>query len=53
MKYIVKFSGFHYVEANSPEEALEKGMRGDEAAYSETQVEFVQEVDDFVVQMED
>lgn len=53
MKYKVSFSGFHYVEENSPEEAEEKAMYEDEAIYSETSVESIEEVDEFSVCLED
>lgn len=52
MKYIVKFSGFHYVEADSLEEAKRKAMY-DEVVYSELQVDLVEEVDEFIVDMEE
>ena len=49
MKYKVCFSGFHYVEADTPEEAEEKSMYDDEAIYSEQMVESIEEVDEFCV----
>ena len=48
MKYVVNFSGFHYVEADSIEEAKQKAMY-DEVIYSELQVDLVEEVDEFTV----
>lgn len=53
MKYKVSFSGFHYVEADSEDEAEEKAMYEDEAFYSEKHVDMIEEVDDFVVETED
>lgn len=53
MKYKVSFSGFHYVEANSPEEAEEKATYEDDAIYSESQVDDIEEVDEFFVMLED
>lgn len=53
MKYKVTFSGFHYVEADSPEEAEEKAMYEDGAIYSESTVESIEEVDEFSVCLED
>ena len=52
MKYVVNFSGFHYVEADSIEEAKQKAMY-DEVIYSELQVDLVEEVDEFTVDMEE
>lgn len=49
MKYKVSYSGFHYVEADSPEEAEEKAMYEDESVYSENRVERIEEVDEFTV----
>lgn len=49
MKYKVSYSGFHYVEAASPEEAEEKAMYEDESVYSENRVESIEEVDEFTV----
>lgn len=53
MKYKVSFSGFTYVEADSPEEAEEKAMYEDDAVYEEKKCESVEEVDEFVVSLED
>lgn len=52
MKYKVSFRGFHYVEADSPEEAKEKAMYEDEAIYSEQEIESIEEVDEFSVMLE-
>lgn len=52
MKYKVSFSGFHYVEANSPEEAEEKAMYEDDAIYSESQVDDIEEIEEFSVYLE-
>lgn len=49
MKYKVTFSGFHYVEADSPEDAEEKAMYEDESIYSEQKVESVEEINEFLV----
>ena len=38
MKYKVSFSGFAYVDADSPEEAEEKAMYEDDAVYEEKSV---------------
>lgn len=48
MKYKVSFSGFHYVEADSPEEAQLKSEYED-TVYSESQVDSVEQVEDFYV----
>lgn len=49
-KYKVSFSGFAYVEADSPEEAEELFHEEETAVvYSEYQADSVEEVDDFVV----
>jgi hypothetical protein len=50
MKYIVNFSGFAYVEADSEEEAMEKYFDGEEV-YKEENSPTVEEVDDFFVYM--
>ena len=52
MKYKVSFSGFAYVEADSPEEAEEKAMYEDNAVYEEKKCESVEEVDEFTVSLE-
>ena len=49
MKYKVNFSGFAYVEAESKEEAREKVLYEDDAIYSETQVDNIEEIDEFEV----
>ena len=49
LKYKVSFSGFAYVEADSPEEAEEKAMYEDDAVYEEKKCESVEEVDEFVL----
>lgn len=49
MKYKVNFSGFAYVKADSEEEAREKVLYEDDAIYSETQVDNIEEVDEFEV----
>lgn len=51
MKYKVNFSGFAYVEADSEEEAREKVLYKDDAIYSETQVDNIEEVDEFEVNL--
>ena len=51
MKYKVNFSGFAYVEANSEEEAKEKVLHEDDVIYSETQVDYIEEVDEFEVKL--
>lgn len=53
MKYKVTFGGFHYVEADSPEEAEEKAMYEDESIYSEKSVVSIEEVNEFFVMIED
>lgn len=53
MKYKVSFYGFHYVEADSPEEAEEKAMYEDEAVYSEQEIEGIEEVNEFSLTLED
>lgn len=53
MKYKVNFSGFAYVEADSEEEAEEKAMYEDDAIYEEKKCESIEEIDEFVVILED
>lgn len=53
MKYKVSYSGFYYVEADSPEDAEEKTMYKEDAVYSEKSVESIEEVEDFAVCLED
>ena len=53
MKYKVSFSGWSYVEAESPEEAEEKAMYEDDAVYEEKECESIEEVDEFTVSLED
>lgn len=53
MKYKVCFSGFHYVEADSPEEVEELAMYMDESVYSEQKVESITEVEEFSVRIDD
>ena len=48
-KYKVSFSGFAYIEANDEEEAKDL-LYFDEFSYKETQIDEVEEVDDFVVE---
>lgn len=52
MKYKVSYSGFYYVEADSPEEAAEKAVYEDDAVYNEVSVESIEEVDQFVICLE-
>lgn len=52
MKYKVSYSGFYYVEADSPEEAEEKAVYEDAAIYNEVSVEKIEEVDEFFVCLE-
>lgn len=47
-KYKISYTGFAYVEANSPEEAEEK-YNYEEHIYEETCIESVEKVDKFVV----
>ena len=51
MKYKVNFSGFAYVEADSKEEAKEKVLYEDDAIYSETQVDNIEEIEEFEVKI--
>lgn len=51
MKYKVSYTGFAYVEADSEEEAREKVLYEDDAIYSETQVDNIEEVDEFEVNL--
>ena len=53
MKYRVSYSGWAYVEADSPEEAEEKVMYEDDAIYDEKECVSVEEVDEFAVSLED
>lgn len=48
-KYRVDFTGFVYVEADSPEEALDIAQDG-EGIYEEQNWEHAQEIDDFIVE---
>lgn len=50
MKYRVNFSGLAYVEANDTKEAEDKFKCGD-TAYEEYEVDDVELVDDFVVEI--
>ncbi|MBQ9082037.1 MAG: hypothetical protein IJY28_00890 [Clostridia bacterium] len=50
MKYKVCFSGFAYVEADTPEEAEELFLDDDDV-YRDEQVDSAEEVDEFIVQM--
>lgn len=52
MKYVVKFRGFHYVEADSIDEANEKVMF-DDVVCTEMHVDSIEEVDDFTVCLEE
>lgn len=51
MKYKVSFTGWAYVEADSEEEAREKVMYEDDAIYKEEECTSVEEMDDFVVNL--
>lgn len=51
MEYKVNFSGFAYVKADSEEEAREKVLYEADAIYSETQVDNIEEVDEFEVNL--
>lgn len=53
MKYRISFSGLAYVEADSEEEAEEKVMYEDDTVYEERECISVDEVDEFVVCLED
>jgi len=48
-KYKVRFSGFAYVEANSPEEAMDEYEWS--AIYEEISVDSVEEVEEFGVRI--
>ena len=50
MKYMVAYTGFHYVEADSEEEAMEK-VDDDMAAYSEYSYNDPVVVDEFTVRL--
>ena len=50
-KYKGSYSGFVYVEADTADEAKEKVLEEVEEIYSEKQIDFVIEVDEFVVEM--
>ena len=50
MKYRVDFSGFAYVEADSPAEALDK-YENDDTLYEESKVYDPVEVDEFTVDL--
>ena len=52
VRYKVSYSGFYYVEADSPEEAAEKAVYEDAAIYNEVSVEKIEEVDEFSVRLE-
>lgn len=49
MKYKVFYTGFAYIETDSKEEAREKVLWEDDTIYSETQVDNIEEVDEFEV----
>lgn len=49
-KYKVYYSGFAYVEANNPEEAKDNCFDGF-TVYEEEQIDNVEEVDDFFVEL--
>ena len=49
MKYKIPFTGFAYVEADSPEEALDLAEGGD-TFYEETEFENPVEVDEFTIE---
>lgn len=51
MKYKVFYTGFAYVEADSEEEAREKVLYEDEAIYSETQANNIEEIEEFEVKL--
>ena len=53
MKYKVSFSGFAYVEADSDEDAREAVLYEDDAIYKETECTSVEEVDEFIINLED
>lgn len=48
MKYKVSFSGFVYIEADSPEEAKERAMY-DDAIYEKKEYVSVEEVNEFSI----
>lgn len=50
MNYKVNFSGFAYIEADSEEEAKDK-YHDDNCVYVEANIDDVEEVDDFIVEM--
>lgn len=50
MKYKVNFSGFAYVEANNKEEAEDK-FACEDTKYDEYGIDYIEEVDDFVVEI--
>lgn len=50
MKYMVAFTGFHYVEADSEEEAMEK-VDDEATVYSEYSYKDPVEVDEFTVRL--
>lgn len=52
MKYKVSFHGFHYVEANSLDEAEEKAIYENEAFYTETQVDDVEEIEEAIINLD-
>lgn len=53
MKFKVSFSGFHYVDADSLEEAKEKSMHEDDIIYSEQKIDSIEEIGEFIVCLED
>lgn len=53
MKYKVSFKGFAYVEADSDEDAIEAVLYEDDAVYKEIECVSVEEVDEFVINLED
>ena len=53
MKYKVSYRGFAYVEANDSLKAEEKVMYDEDAIYDEKECISVEEVEEFVVRLED
>ena len=51
MKYKVNFSGFAYVKADSEEKARENVLYENDAIYSETQVDNIEEIEEFEVKI--
>ena len=51
MKYKIYYTGFAYVEADSEEKAREKFLYENDAIYSETHADNIEEIEEFEVEL--